>query len=90
MCCLHMRELFEKDVKRRERFILSACGLHLDYSENLGGRRDAHDFMTIPAKRKSFIRCQLSSLLNRLTDRRLANLCETGLRYCVCLVVLHR
>jgi len=35
MCCLHMRELFQKDLKRCERFSLSACGLHLDYSKNL-------------------------------------------------------
>ena len=35
MCCLHMREIFEKDLTRCERFSLSACGLHLDYSKNL-------------------------------------------------------
>jgi len=35
MSALHMRELFERDVQRCERFGLSACGLHLDYSKNL-------------------------------------------------------
>jgi len=35
MSGLHMRELFERDIDRCERFSLSACGLHLDYSKNL-------------------------------------------------------
>ena len=35
MSQLHMRNIFEKDIDRCERFSLSACGLHLDYSKNL-------------------------------------------------------
>lgn len=31
----HMREIFERDTSRCERFSLDACGLHLDYSKNL-------------------------------------------------------
>lgn len=31
----HMREMFERDTSRSERFSLDACGLYLDYSKNL-------------------------------------------------------
>jgi len=35
MSGLHMREIFDNDPGRCERFSMSACGLYLDYSKNL-------------------------------------------------------
>jgi len=32
---LHMRDVFSQDPRRCERFSLSKCGIHLDYSKNL-------------------------------------------------------
>ncbi len=34
VCALHMRELFESDPRRFDRFSVEACGLLLDYSKN--------------------------------------------------------
>ena len=34
VACIHMRDLFEKDPNRFERFSLRACGILLDYSKN--------------------------------------------------------
>ncbi len=38
MASRHMRDLFTADAQRSQRFSLSACGLHLDYSKNLVDR----------------------------------------------------
>ena len=53
---MHLRELFAADARRGERFVLDACGLHVDYSKQritdetlsllIGGRNATTVYLT--------------------------------------------